>query len=118
SLPVYFGMQPGFEWAGLFGVLNAAFATMSLLVGGTYFLGRALRALRARALHIDLPIALGIVGAYAGSLYGWLSGHEHFVYFDFVSAFILLMLIGRWAQVAAVERNRRRLLAQQPMPQR
>jgi P-type Cu2+ transporter len=28
------------------------------------------------------------------------------------------MLVGRWAQVAAVERNRRRLLSQQPKPQR
>ena len=77
-----------------------------------------LRALRERALHLDLPIASGIVGAYVGSLYGWLAGEEQFVYFDFVSAFILLMLIGRWAQVAAVERNRRRLLSQQPKPPR
>jgi Cu2+-exporting ATPase len=69
-------------------------------------------------MHIDLPIAVGIVGAYAGSLYGWIAGEERFVYFDFVSAFILLMLVGRWAQVAAVERNRRRLLAHQPKPQR
>lgn len=118
SLPVYFGMEPTFEWAGLFGVLNAAFGTLSLLVGGTYFLGRAGRALRARELPIDLPIAIGIAGGYAGSLYGWLAGEERFVYFDFVSAFIVLMLIGRWAQVAAVERNRRRLLALQPPPAR
>ena len=40
------------------------------------------------------------------------------MYFDFVSGFILLMLIGRWAQVAAVERNQRRLLALQPKPPR
>ena len=53
-----------------------------------------------------------------GSVYGWLAGAERFVYFDFVGTFILLMLIGRWAQVAAVERNRRRLLSQQPKPQR
>ena len=118
SLPAYFGMQRSEDWAGLFRVLSLAFGTLSLLVGGTYFLGRALRALRERALHIDLPIALGIVGAYAGSLYGWLAGEERFVYFDFVSTFILLMLVGRWAQVAAVERNRRRLLGQQPKPQR
>jgi Cu2+-exporting ATPase len=118
SLPVYFGMESTFEWAGLFGVLNVAFGTLSFLVGGVYFLGRAVRALRERAMHIDLPISLGIVGAYAGSLYGWLAGREHFVYFDFVSTFILLMLIGRWAQVAAVERNRRRLLKHQPKPQR
>lgn len=118
SLPVYFGMESTYEWAGLFGLLSAAFGTLSLLVGGTYFFGRAVHALRERAMHIDLPIALGIAGAYAGSLYGWLAGHERFVYFDFVSTFILLMLVGRWAQVAAVERNRRRLLSQQPKAQR
>lgn len=114
SLPTYFGMERDYEWAGLFGLLALVFGTLSLLVGGTYFLGRALRALRERAMHIDLPIGIGIAGAYTGSLYGWLAGEERFVYFDFVSAFILLMLVGRWAQVAAVERNRRRLLAQQP----
>lgn len=118
SLPVYFGMERSFEWASLFGLLSAIFGTLSLLVGGTYFLGRAVRALREHAMHIDLPIAIGIVGAYLGSLYGWLAGQEKFVYFDFVSAFILLMLVGRWAQVVAVERNRRRLLSQQPKPQR
>ncbi len=118
SLPAYFGMTPGYEWAGLFGLLSLLFGTLSLFVGGTYFLTRAVHAVRERALHIDLPIAIGIVGAYAGSLYGWLAGEARFVYFDFVSTFILLMLVGRWAQVAAIERNRRRLLSQQPKPQR
>jgi Cu2+-exporting ATPase len=111
-------MEHGYEWAGLFGILSLGFGTLSLLVGGTYFVSRAFRAVRERALHIDLPIAIGIVGAYAGSLYGWLAGEARFVYFDFVSTFILLMLVGRWAQVAAVERNRRRLLSQQHKPQR
>lgn len=118
SLPVYFGMERSYEWAGLFGLLSLVFATLSLLVGGTYFLSRGVRALRERALHIDLPIAIGIMGAYLGSLYGWIAGEERFVYFDFVATFILLMLVGRWAQVAAVERNRRRLLSQQPKLQR
>jgi Cu2+-exporting ATPase len=118
ALPVYFGMESTDEWAGLFGLLSLAFGTLSLLVGGTYFITRGVRALRERTLHIDLPIAVGIVGAYAGSLYGWLIGEERFIYFDFVSTFILLMLVGRWAQVVAVERNRRRLLRQQPKMQR
>jgi Cu2+-exporting ATPase len=118
SLPTYFGMEKSYEWAGLFGLLSLGFGTLSLLVGGTYFLNRAVGALRERAMHIDLPIAVGIIGAYAGSLYGWLAGEEQFVYFDFVASFILLMLVGRWAQIAAVERNRRRLLAHQPKPQR
>lgn len=118
AFPVYFGMGPDFEYARLFGLLSLAFGTLSLLVGGVYFLGRAARALRMGAMHIDLPIGIGIAGAYAGSLYGWFAEEERFVYFDFVSGFILLMLIGRWAQVAAVERNQRRLLALQPKPPR
>lgn len=118
TLPVYFGMEKDFAYARLFGLLSLGFGTLSLLVGGVYFLGRAVRALRMGAMHIDLPIGLGIAGAYAGSLYGWFAGEEQFVYFDFVSGFILLMLIGRWAQVAAVERNQRRLLALQPKPPR
>ncbi len=116
ALPNYFGMKAGETYAHLFGTLALAFATLSLLAGGGYFLQRAVASLRLGAMNIDLPIALGIVGAYGGSLCGWLAGAERFVYFDFVATFILLMLIGRWAQIAAVERNQRRLLAQQPKP--
>lgn len=117
TLPVYFGMEATFAYARLFGTLSLVFATLSLLTGGMYFLGRAVSALRAGTMHIDLPIALGIVGAYLGSLYGWLAHREEFVYFDFVAAFILLMLVGRWAQVTVVERNRRQLLTARDRPQ-
>ncbi|MEO6996328.1 MAG: heavy metal translocating P-type ATPase metal-binding domain-containing protein [Lacunisphaera sp.] len=116
TLPAYFGMTADFAYARLFGLLAMAFATFSLLTGGVYFLNRAARALRDGVVHIDLPIAVGIVGAYAGSLVGWLIGRDDLVYFDFVSAFILLMLIGRWAQTVAVERNRHRLLRGQLKP--
>jgi len=118
TLPAYFGMEAGFTYAGLFNTLALGFGTLSLLAGGGYFLARAVRALRDRVIHIDLPIAVGIGGAYVGSFYGWVTGQEAYTYFDFVSGFILLMLIGRWAQVVAVERNQRRLLAQQPTPPR
>jgi Cu2+-exporting ATPase len=114
TLPNYFGMTASFPYARLFGTLAMLFGTLSFFAGGSYFLGRAARAVRERVLHIDLPIALGILGAYAGSVYGWLAADAHFAYFDFVGSFILLMLIGRWAQVAAVERNRRRLLGHSP----
>jgi len=111
TLPAYFGMDASFPYARLFATLAMLFGTLSFLSGGSYFIGRAVSALRERVLHIDLPIALGIAGAYAGSAYGWIAGDARFLYFDFVGTFILLMLIGRWAQVAAVERNRRRLLS-------
>jgi len=117
TLPTYFGMEADFPYARLFGTLSLAFGTLSMLAGGGYFVRRAWAGLRHGLLHIDLPISLGILGAYLGSLYGWAVGEETYVYFDFVSTFIVLMLIGRWAQVCAVERNRRRLLSLQPRPQ-
>jgi Cu2+-exporting ATPase len=116
TLPSYFGMEKTFQYAGLFGLLSLGFATISFMVGGSYFLGRAWQATRMGVMHIDMPIAIGILGAYLGSLYGWFTGQDRFVYFDFVGTFILLMLVGRWAQVSAVERNRRRLLGQQARP--
>jgi len=118
ALPAYFGMEHTFAYAGLFDTLAMICATLSVLAGGTYFIGRAVRALRDRVMHIDLPIAVGIVGSYAGSIYGWLTGNHSIVYFDFVGTFIVLMLFGRWAQVVAVERNRRRLLTTNTRPQK
>ena len=117
SLPVYLGMPADFEFAALFKMIAFLSATLSMLVGGGYFMDRAWRALRAGSLHIDLPIALGLVSAYVGSIVGWALGSERLMYFDFVSIFVFLMLAGRYLQTSAVERNRRRLVRQQPVPE-
>ncbi len=118
SLPRYLGMEASFPLAGLFDLLTALFATLSFVVGGSIFLQRAWAAYKAGALHIDLPIALGVTIAYGGSLAGWLLlGEEHFFYFDFVAVFLFLMLLGRWLQEAGVERNRNRLLSRSARPQ-
>ena len=117
SLPVYLGMPADFEFAALFKMIAFLSATLSMLVGGGYFMDRAWRALRAGSLHIDLPIALGLVSAYIGSIVGWALGSERLMYFDFVSIFVFLMLAGRYLQTSAVERNRRRLVRQQPVPE-
>src|SRR5262245_19848826 len=58
AFPTYFGMPKTFEYARLFSLLAPAFGTLSFLVGGTYFLSRAVRSLREGAMHIDLPIAI------------------------------------------------------------
>jgi len=117
TLPRYFGMEADFALANLFALLAGFGATLSLLVGGSYFIVRAWRALQAGALHLDFPIALGVVLAYLGSVGGALAGDERFVYFDFVSVFIFLMLCGRWAQEWALERNRNQLLERQSTPE-
>jgi Cu2+-exporting ATPase len=118
TLPTYFGLEAAHKYTHLFSTLAMGFATLSLLTGGGYFLSRAIAALRERSLHIDLPIALGIIGAFLGSFYGWITQNETYQYFDFVSGFIVLMLLGRWAQIVAVEHNQRRLLSEQPAPPR
>ena len=88
SLPVYLGMPDDFEFAGLFRMIAFLSATLSMLVGGGYFIDRAWRAVRAKSLHIDLPIALGLIAAYAGSIVGWSYGSDRLIYFDFVSIFV------------------------------
>lgn len=117
SLPFYLGMPDDFEFAALFKLIAFLSATLSMLVGGGYFMDRAWRAVRAGSLHIDLPIALGLISAYIGSIAGWALGSKALMYFDFVSIFVFLMLGGRYLQTAAVEKNRRRIIRQQPVPE-
>lgn len=111
TLPRYLGMGEEFEFAPLFQRLSLILGTLSFLIGGSYFVIRSWRSLRQRVLHIDLPISLGLIAAYAGSVFAWTRGAHGFVYFDFVSTFTFLMLAGRWLQEKAIERNRHRLLA-------
>ncbi len=111
TLPTYLGMAADDFLAPLFRALVALFATLSLAVGGRYFIVRAIQSIRRGIIHIDLPIALGTVTAWIGSLVGWATGREALLYFDFVAIFIFLMLVGRWLQEAALERNRNRMLA-------
>lgn len=111
TLPRYLGMREEFLLAGVFGLITLASATIALLVGGGYFFGRAWRAMAAGSLHMDLPISIGLITAYIGSLVGWVSGMESLMYFDFVAVFAFLMLVGRWLQQSALEKNRERVLS-------
>ncbi len=117
SLPAYFGMPDDFAFARWFDLVAAASATLALFVGGSYFAQRAWQALKAGVLHIDTPISLGIIAAYAGSIIGWMSGEKGLKYFDFVAMFIFLMLGGRLVQQMAVARNRRRLVRDPSIPE-
>jgi len=116
TLPRYLGMENDFEFAQLFQRLSLILGTLSFLIGGSYFFIRSWHSLCQRVLHIDLPISLGLVVAYLGSVFAWVRGAHGFVYFDFVSTFTFLMLVGRWLQQKAVERNRHQLLTAQSEP--
>jgi Cu2+-exporting ATPase len=109
SLSFYFGLAEGTLYM-FFGWLSLGMATVSLLAGGGVFLKGAAAGLKRGVLHLDVPISLGMVLAYAGSTYGFLTGGPDHAYFDSLTIFIALMLVGRWAQEHILERNRNSLL--------
>lgn len=112
SLSYYLGLAA--DEAALFdilGKLSLAWATVALVVGGSPFILAAWRGLKRGIVHLDLPIALGMLFAYAGSTWAYFSQGPQAAYFDTITIFITLMLIGRWLQERVVERNRNTLLA-------
>jgi Cu2+-exporting ATPase len=109
SVSVYFGLGDGMLYR-FFGWLSFGMSTISLIAGGGVFYRGAVAGLRRGVLHLDVPIALGMTLAYAGSVYAWLVGGMEATYFDSLCAFIALMLVGRWAQEHILERNRNSLL--------
>jgi len=118
ALPRYLGIDAGDVLIALFDVISFGLATASIAIGGVYFFRRAFAALRAGVLHIDLPISLGLIFAYVGSVAAWLKDQHSLNYFDFVCVFTFLMLLGRWMQERALEANRRRLLGLKLSPGR
>jgi len=107
SFCFYFGLGP--EDGPVFtfvGWLAFALTTGSVVVSGSVFIPSALRALRHGIVHLDLPIALGLILAYLGATLTFRSHGPGHTYFDTVSVFAALMLVGRWVQARVVERNR------------
>ena len=112
SVAYYFGLAA--DEATLYeilGQLSIAWATIALIVGGYPFIVAAWRGLKRGIAHLDLPIAVGMLFAYAGSTWAYFTQGPDTAYFDTITIFITLMLFGRWLQERVVERNRNTLLA-------
>lgn len=111
SLSFHFGLAPAeTEVFRAFSYLSLALSTGVALVGGWPFFRAALRGLKHGVLHLDLPIALGIVLVWTTSLLRMRGGRGDLAYFDSLDVFITLMLAGRLLQEHLLERNRRFLL--------
>lgn len=110
SSSTYFGLEDG-PLFDLVQQASFAMATLSVVVGGSYFATRAWAGLRRGVLHLDLPIALGMGLAYLGSVSSLLLDGARGSYLDTVSVFIALMLVGRLLQERLIEKNRRALLS-------
>jgi Cu2+-exporting ATPase len=87
-----------FHWTGLL------LTTPVLLYSGLPFLRGAWRDLRNRSVGMDVPVALGILVAYGGSLHATLAGHGE-VYYDSVVMFIFFLLVSRYFEMVARKRG-------------
>ena len=92
------GMEAGFKtffrWVGLL------LTTPVLLYSGAPFFRGAWRDLRNRSVGMDVPVALGILVAFAGSVHASWTGHGE-VYYDSVVMFIFFLLASRYFELMA-----------------
>ncbi len=111
ALAIYLGLSEGPLYE-MMRALELALAIAAVVVGAPVFVRGALEGLRRGMLHLDLPIALGMLLALIGTVAAHLFGAEA-AYADTVAVFVALMLLGRWLQARAIAKNRDRLLASQ-----
>ncbi|MBS0556624.1 MAG: cadmium-translocating P-type ATPase [Proteobacteria bacterium] len=85
------------RWLGLL------VATPVVFYSAAPFFAGAVRALRARTLGMDVPVALAIALIYGASVIEAMRGGGE-VYFDSVSMFVFFLLIGRYLEMRARHR--------------
>jgi len=79
-------------------------ATPVLLYSGKPLLLAAWRAIRVRAVVMDVPVSIALVLAYSASVWNTLSrGGE--VYFDSVTMFVFFLTLGRFVEMTARHRT-------------
>ncbi|MBI5918224.1 MAG: heavy metal translocating P-type ATPase [Nitrosomonadales bacterium] len=102
SIALYAGTFSGIEteYKQFFHWVGFAIATPVLFYSGGPFLLSGWRGLRLRHLTMDLPIAIGALTTYAYSLWRTLHGGGE-VYFDVVTTFIFVILVGRYLEAMA-----------------
>ncbi len=112
SVAIYFGLSEE-PLATLFHRLLFVIASVTVLVGGMPFFQNALAGLRMRVATLDLPISIGIIVAFVGSSVSLAQGRRHGLYFDSVTVFVALMLVGRYLRERLVTRHQAFLLGEQ-----
>jgi P-type Cu2+ transporter len=93
------------EMRDLFHWISALIALPTAAYAGRPFYESAMRALRAGAVNMDVPITLGVVLALAMSVFETLNSGEH-AYFDGVVMLLFFLLIGRYLDQAMRRRTR------------
>jgi Cu2+-exporting ATPase len=106
SVALYMGDSSGMEsdFRTFFRWLALLLTTPVLVYAGAPFLRGAWRDLRNRSIGMDVPVSLGILVAYGGSLHASWTGQGQ-VYFDSVVMFIFFLLASRHFELMARKRS-------------
>ncbi len=106
SIALYMGESSGMEsdFRTFFRWLALLLTTPVLVYAGAPFLRGAWRDLRNRSIGMDVPVSLGILVAYGGSLHASWTGLGQ-VYFDSVVMFIFFLLASRHFELMARKRS-------------
>jgi len=106
SAALYIGVFEGSErvYLWLFRWVGLLVATPVVFYAGWPFFQGAWRGLRARRPGMDVPVALALLLAWAGSLVNMALGGSH-VYFDSAAMFVFFLLLSRWLE----QRQRHRI---------
>lgn len=115
AVATYLGLREGPVFH-LLHQLSYGAAVLAVWVGGSVFIRAAYHGLRRGLIHLDLPIALGVVLSFAGASAAFFRTGEA-QYADTVTVFIALMLLGRWLRERMVQRNRKFLLEDRGLEQ-
>lgn len=89
-----------FQWISL------GLALPVIFYSAVPFYRTALGGLRIGVVHVDLPIAVGILVGFIASAYATIRGTGH-VYFDSICTLIFFLLVGRWIQQRLLIKARR-----------
>ena len=85
------------EWERFFRWVSFVLVTPAILWPGRVFFTSAWSAIRARTLHMDVPIALGLAAGYAQGAVNTVRDVGP-VYFDGLAVLVFLLLVGRYVQ--------------------
>lgn len=89
------GMEAGTQQ--FFRAVALGLTLLALAWPGRVFFTGAWAALRARMLHMDVPVALALAaGTLLGAVNVWRNAGD--VYFESLAAVVFLLLVGRWLQ--------------------
>lgn len=106
AIALYAGAFQGMDplYRSLLRWVSFLVATPVVFYSAAPFFQAAWRDLKNRSLSMDVPVSLAIGGAYCASIWATLSGTGE-VYFDSVSMFTFLLLLGRFLEMRTRHRR-------------